>query len=86
VLAPHDYTTRIVGLMGRSQNSVFATKAVDEVYERKARERVRLASLPIEEKVDRLIKLQQRAREVAVATGRKAPMVWKIHSASLTTS
>lgn len=56
----------------------------DEVYAAKERQRTHLATLPIEEKVKRLVRLQERAAEVAKAAGRKGPKVWKLLSGSST--
>ncbi len=48
-----------------------------EIIRRKQRARQELASLPIEEKVRRVIALQVRANEVRRSAGRKEMFVWK---------
>ena len=59
-------------------------KFVENLYAAKRRQRAALATLPIEEKIARLVKLQERAREIHRAMGRKGPIVWKVPSASST--
>ncbi len=49
-----------------------------EIFRRKRTARQMLAALPIEEKVRRVVALQQRANEVRKATGRKELFVWHI--------
>lgn len=56
-------------------------RIVNDAHAAKKRQRAALAMLPIEEKVARLIELQERARAINVATGRKGPIVWKLPSA-----
>lgn len=55
---------------------------VQKTYEAKNKQRQTLAALPIEEKIERLVKLQQRANEIAISVGRPALMIWKLPSKS----
>ena len=49
-----------------------------EIFSQKASRRKRIASLPIEEKIEILVKLQQMAFEVAKAQGRESKRPWNI--------
>jgi hypothetical protein len=52
----------------------------EEVYRQKAARRRELASLPIEEKLKRLVRLQQIAYTVARQVGRECRRPWTIKS------
>ena len=51
-----------------------------ELFAEKRERRRELAALPVEQKFEILLQLQQLARDVAVAAGRPAPAPWKTSS------
>jgi hypothetical protein len=53
-----------------------------DIYAVKAQARRDLAKLPIEEKIRRLVQIQERARVIAIGRGREPPLVWKLPSRS----
>jgi hypothetical protein len=50
----------------------------EEIFRRKRKARREAAQLPIEEKLQILVQLQQRANEVRRATGRPEMFVWQL--------
>lgn len=51
-----------------------------ELFARKSERRRELAALPVEQKFEILLRLQQLASDVALAAGRPAPSPWKTSS------
>jgi hypothetical protein len=56
-----------------------AAELVKNIFESKAQSRKLKAALPIEEKLRRLVAMQQRANEIRAATGRPLMRVWELN-------
>jgi len=55
-----------------------AQAIAEEIFRRKNRARHAAAALPIEEKLRRLVSMQQRANEIRRSTGRLLMRVWEL--------
>jgi hypothetical protein len=51
----------------------------EEIFRRKQASRRQAAQLPIEEKLQILVRLQERANEIRRATGRPEMFVWRLN-------
>ena len=59
-------------------NAASPTVLAQEVFDAKARRRKIAAALPIEEKLRRLVAMQQRANEIRKSSGRPLMRVWEL--------
>ena len=55
-----------------------AQSIAEEIFRRKSQSRREAAALPIEEKLRRLVAMQQRANEIRRSTGRLLMRVWEL--------
>jgi hypothetical protein len=60
-------------------NANSPTNLAAEIFASKARSRKLAAALPIEEKLRRLVAMQQRANEIRQSTGRRLIHVWQLN-------
>ena len=61
-------------------NTNSPTELAREIFAGKARSRKAAAALPIEEKLRRLVAMQQRANEIRAATARPLIRVWELNT------
>ena len=60
-------------------NTNSPTELAREIFAGKARSRQAAAALPIEEKLRRLVAMQQRANEIRRSTSRPTMRVWELN-------
>jgi hypothetical protein len=59
-------------------NASSPSAVAQEIFDAKARRRKLAAALPIEEKLRRLVAMQQRANEIRKSAGRPLMRVWEL--------